>query len=60
MAVCINVSFKNNDEEMRLYAEAVSHSSRVNWIKDCISFYMKYGHLEKKIKQLLETENKKE
>ncbi|MBU3098403.1 MULTISPECIES: hypothetical protein [Clostridium] len=60
MAQCINVSFKNNDKEMKMYMEAVSHSGRVNWIKDCIKFYMNYGHMEKQLKELLEKENKKE
>ncbi|MBX4266516.1 hypothetical protein [Clostridium estertheticum] len=60
MAQCINVSFKNNDEEMKMYMEAVSHSGRVNWIKDCIKFYMNYGHMEKQLKELLGKENKKE
>jgi len=56
MSQCINVSFKNTESEMLMYVEAVSHSGRVNWIKDCISFYMKYGHMEKQLKQLLEKE----
>jgi hypothetical protein len=47
MAQCINVTFKNNEEEVKLYLEAVSHSSRVNWIKDCMKFYMEYDHFEK-------------
>ena len=56
MAQAINVTFKNNDEEIKMYMEAVSHTGRVNWIKDCIKFYMNYGHMEKKIKQLLDGE----
>jgi len=60
MAQAINVTFKNNDEEIKMYMEAVSHTGRVNWIKDCIKFYMKYGHMEKKLKQLFEEENTKE
>ena len=52
MAQCINLTFKNNDKELKMYLEAMSHSSRVNWIKDCIEFYMTYGHLEKELKQL--------
>ena len=56
MAQCINLTFKNNEEEILLYVEAVSHSSRGNWIKDCMKFYLKYGHLEKKLKQLIEKE----
>lgn len=53
MSVSINVTFKNSDIEQKLYVEAQSHSSPVNWIKDCIKFYMKYGHLEKELKQSL-------
>ena len=53
MAQCINVTFKNNEEELKMYLEAVSHSSRVNWIKDGIKFYMNYGHLEKELKKLV-------
>lgn len=52
MAQAINVTFKNNDEEIKMYMEAISHTGRVNWIKDCIKFYMNYGHLEKELKQL--------
>lgn len=59
MATCINLTFKNNNQEMALYVEALSHSSRGNWIKDCISFYMKYGHMERQLKQLAEEENAK-
>lgn len=51
MSQSINVTFKNTQEEILMYCEAVSHSSRVNWIKDCIKFYMEYGHLEKELKQ---------
>jgi hypothetical protein len=53
MTMAINVTFKNNENEIKLYLEAMSHSSRVNWIKDCIKFYMQYGHLEKELKQTL-------
>lgn len=53
MSQSINVSFKNNDTEQKQYLEAQSHSSPVNWIKDCIKFYMEYGHLEKELKQTL-------
>lgn len=59
MAESINVTFKNNEEEIKLYTEAISHSSRVNWVKDCIKFYMKYGHLEKQLKKMLEQEQLK-
>jgi len=59
MAQYINISFKNNDVEMKMYLEAITHSSRVNWIKDCIKFYMNYGHMEKKLKEMLENENLK-
>jgi len=52
MATAINVTFKNNEQEMKLYLEAISHSGRVCWIKDCIEFYMKYNHLEKEIEKL--------
>jgi len=60
MAQSINVTFKNDDAEIKLYMEAISHSGRVCWVKDCIKFYMNYGHMEKKLKQLFEDENKKE
>lgn len=53
MSVSINVTFKNSDIEQKIYIEAQSHSSPVNWIKDCIKFYMQYGHLEKELKQTL-------
>ena len=59
MAQCINVTFKNNEEELKMYLEAVSHSSRVNWIKDSIKFYMNYGHLEKELKKLVLDNDKK-
>jgi len=53
MAMCINLTFKSNDEELKLYLEAVGHSSKGNWIKDCIKFYMAYGHLEKQLKEMI-------
>lgn len=56
MAQSINVTFKNDDEEIKLYMEAISHSGRVCWVKDCIKFYMNYGHLEKKLKKISEQE----
>lgn len=59
MAQCINLTFKNSEKELNMYLEAMSHSSRGNWIKDCIEFYMNYGHLEKQLIQMLENENKK-
>lgn len=52
MALGINVTFKNNDEEIKMYMEAISHTGRVNWIKDCIKFFMNYGHLEKELKEM--------
>ena len=56
MAQSINVTFKNDDKEMKLYMEAVSHSGRVCWIKDCIKFYINYGHMEKKLKEMIGNE----
>ena len=53
MSTYINVSFKNTDEEMQMYMEAINHSSRVGYIKDCIKFYMTYGHLEKELRKLV-------
>jgi len=59
MATCINLTFKNNDDEIQMYMECISHSSRGNYIKDAIKFYMNYGHLEKELKQLALNEAKK-
>jgi len=58
MATCINTTFKNNDEEMQIYLECINHTSRVGFIKDCIKFFMKYGHLEKQLKILIENDIK--
>ena len=52
MAAVINLTFKSNDEEMQMYMEAINHTSRNGWIKDCIKFYMTYGHLEKELRKL--------
>lgn len=60
MATVINVTFKNDDKEMKLYTEANSHSGKVGWVKDCIKFYMDYGQFEKKLKVMLSNENRKE
>ncbi|MBU3112019.1 hypothetical protein [Clostridium lacusfryxellense] len=60
MSASIKVTFKEDDKEMRMYSEAISHSGKVCWIKDCINFYMNYGHFEKKLRAMLTDENKKE
>ena len=57
MATGINVTFKNNDEEMKMYIECINHTSRVGFIKDCIKFYMTYGHLERQLKELIQGTN---
>lgn len=59
MATCINVTFKNNNQEMALYVEALSHYSRGNWIKESMNFFMKYGHMERQLKEMLAQENAK-
>jgi len=59
MATCINVTFKFNDEEMKMYMEAISHTGRVGWIKDCIKFFMNYGHLERQLKEMIRGESTK-
>ncbi|MBZ9633102.1 MULTISPECIES: hypothetical protein [Clostridium] len=57
MAQAINVTFKNDDEEIKMYMEAISHTGRVTWIKDCIKFYMEYGHMKNILRKMLEEEN---
>jgi len=58
MAQSIKVTYKNNDEEINMYMDAMNHAGQAAYMKDCQKFYMTYGHLEKKLKQLLQDENK--
>lgn len=59
MAASINVTFKSDEKEMKMYSECISHSGRVCFIKDCICFFIKYGHLERELKHMLEQETNK-
>ncbi|MBZ9688400.1 hypothetical protein G9F72_018890 [Clostridium estertheticum] len=59
MATAINVTFKSDEIEMKMYSECISHSGRVCFVKDCISFFMKYGHMEKQLKEMLAQESNK-
>lgn len=41
----ISLSFKENDRDMKLYADVMSQSSKSEFIKNAISFYLQYKHL---------------
>ncbi|MCY6355358.1 hypothetical protein [Clostridium sp. ZS2-4] len=45
MALKINTSFKETEEEIKLYTETISHSDKSGYIKDALKFYAKYKHL---------------
>lgn len=44
MSLKINTSFKENDEEMRLYLTVTSSSDKSSFIKEALKFYIKYRH----------------
>ncbi|WP_196760164.1 hypothetical protein [Clostridium sporogenes] len=45
MALKINTSFKENDEEMKLYLQVISNSDKSAFIKEALKFYIKYRHM---------------
>lgn len=42
MAKVIPVSFKENDEDMKLYVQLMKKSDKSCFIKDAVRFYMEY------------------
>ena len=58
MAIKINTSFKETDEDMKIYLEIQSHSDKSSFIKDAVKFYIKYRHMETMIAQEYAKSNK--
>lgn len=52
MSKKINTSFKENDEDMKLYLTVMGANDRSAFIKDALKFYLKYRHLELYLEQL--------
>ena len=45
----INVSFKHNERDQRLYQYVQSKNDKSNFIKDCIEFYLNNNSFNKTI-----------
>ena len=55
----LNLSFKNNDKDMKLYMSLPSKGEISEYIKDALRFYQRYRHLEYEIEGLYLKHNAK-
>lgn len=55
----VNLSFKNNDKDIKMYASLPEKGEKSEYIKDAIRFYQRYKHLEYEIEGLYLKHNEK-